>query len=206
VTEIEAAGGEALAMQVEVTSDEACAAMVDRALSAYGQLDVAFNNAGISGPLSRTSEQGLANWQRVIGVNLTGVFNCMVHELRAMRAGGGGAIVNTASVAGLEAAPGAAAYCASKHGVIGLSRTAAREYAKDRIRINVLCPGYVATAMTHGPDSVFSEEQLQRLLDRTVMGRFCEPGEQAEMVLWLVSDKASFVTGAHFVVDGGMTA
>jgi NAD(P)-dependent dehydrogenase (short-subunit alcohol dehydrogenase family) len=206
VADIHTAGGSAIAVQVDVTRDEACSAMVEQALAAYGRLDVAFNNAGIVGSLSRTADQGLCNWQRVIAVNLTGVFNCMVHELRAMREGGGGAIVNTASVAGLEAAPGAAAYSASKHGVIGLSRTAASEYAKDRIRINVLCPGYVATAMTHGPASVFSDLQLEGLLRRTAMRRFCDPIEQAEMVLWLVSDRASYVTGAHFVVDGGMSA
>lgn len=203
--EISAAGGRATAVRVDVARDEDCAAMLAHAMDTYGRVDVAFNNAGTSGTLSRTDEQGLANWRRVIDVNLTGVFNCMVHELRAMRAGRrGGAIVNTASVAGLESAPGAAAYCASKHGVIGLSRTAAHEYAKDGIRINTLCPGYVVTSMTQGSESVFSDGQLQQLLRRTALRRPCSPEEQAEMVLWLVSDKASYVTGAEFVVDGGM--
>ena len=206
VQEIESAGGRATAFRVDVTRDVECAAMVRHALESYGRLDLAFNNAGIAGPIGRTSELSTSAWQRVLDVNLTGVYQCMVHELRAMEAGGGGAIVNTASVAGLASAAGAAAYCASKHGVIGLTRTAAQEYAKHHIRINALCPGYVATPMTQGEHTVFSSEQLAKLIKRAPMQRFCDPLEQAEMVVWLLSEKASYVTGAEFVVDGGLSA
>ncbi len=204
--EIEVAGGCATALKVDVSRDDDCAAMVRRALDAHGRLDMAFNNAGISGPIARTGDLGVNEWRRVLDVNLTGVFNCMVHELRAMEAGGGGAIVNTASVAGLSGAAGTVAYCASKHGVVGLSRTAAQEYAKHGIRVNTLCPGYVATQMTQGVGAVFSDKQAAELIWHTPMRRACEPQEQAEMVLWLLSDKASYVTGAEFIVDGGMNA
>lgn len=205
VTQIEGAGGRALYQRTDVTLDEDCAALVAATISRFGRLDVAFNNAGISGTPSLTEDQGLVQWRRVIDVNLNGVFNCMVHELRAMRSRGG-VIVNTASIAGIEAAPGGAAYTASKHGVIGLTRTAAREYGKHGIRINAVCPGFIATPMTVGDATEFASEVIEKGVARAAIRRLAEPREIAEMVLWLCSDKASFVTGAHFLVDGGVTA
>jgi NAD(P)-dependent dehydrogenase (short-subunit alcohol dehydrogenase family) len=199
-------GGQALFQHVDVSHDEECAAMVKATLERFGRLDIAFNNAGIGGTPSLTEDQGLESWRRVIDINLTGVFNCMVHELKAMKAHGG-AIVNTASIAGVMGLPYAAAYTASKHGVIGLTRAAAKEYGKHAIRINAVCPGLIATPMTTGPDSDVPNEQLAKMLVQdSALRRPAAPGEVAEMVLWLSSDKASFVTGAHYIIDGGRTA
>ncbi|MEE1865081.1 SDR family NAD(P)-dependent oxidoreductase [Pseudomonas auratipiscis] len=202
---IEQVGGQAFFQPLDVRSDEQCAALVAATLARFGQLDIAFNNAGISGSPALTDAQPLEQWRLVLDVNLTGVFNCMVHQLRAMK-GQGGSIINTASIMGLQGTPGACAYSASKHGVIGLTRSAALEYGKHGVRINALCPGYVTTPMTTGPETEFDARTLELALKRVPLRRMGEPFEQAEMVLWLASDSASYVTGAHFVVDGGVTA
>jgi NAD(P)-dependent dehydrogenase (short-subunit alcohol dehydrogenase family) len=199
------AGGRGLYRRVDVCDELACAGAVDAALARFGRLDVAFNNAGIAGRTSVTDEQGLEQWRRVIDVNLTGVFNCMVPQLRAMKAGGG-AIVNTASIAGTAGAAGAAAYSASKHGVIGLTRSAALEYAKHGIRINCVSPGYVETPMTVGEATVFSRGRIDDVVAQTPMRRLAHAREIGELVLWLCSGRASFVTGANYVADGGATA
>jgi len=207
VGEIEEAGGQAFFQRVDVRRDEDCAAMVQATVDRYGRLDAAFNNAGVSGGTpALISDTGLAAWCQVIDINLTGVFQCMVHELKVMKAQGSGAIVNTASIMGLQGTPGGAAYSASKHGVIGLTRTAALEYGKYGIRVNALCPGYVETAMTVGGDADFARAYLDRVVGATALRRLGRPEEQAETVVWLCSDKASFVTGSHFVVDAGATA
>lgn len=205
VEAIEKAGGQAVYQRVDVRSPEDCAGLVECALSRFGQLDMAFNNAGIAGGTSLTEDQGLELWRRVMDVNLTGVFNCMVPQLRAMKARGG-AIVNTASIAGVGGAAGAAAYSASKHGVIGLTRTAALEYAKHGVRINSVSPGYISTPMTVGEESIFQRSRLDRMVEATPTRRLGRPEEIAETVLWLCSDKASYVTGANFIVDGGVSA
>ncbi|MDD2058505.1 SDR family oxidoreductase [Pseudomonas sp. GD03860] len=202
---IEQVGGRAFFQAVDVRRDEQCAALVAATLERFGQLDIAFNNAGISGTPGLTESQSLEQWRLVLDINLTGVFNCMVHQLRAMKARGG-SIINTASIMGLQGTPGAAAYSASKHGVIGLTRSAALEYGKHGIRINALCPGYVTTPMTTGSESEFNARTLEMALKTVALRRLGEPREQAEMALWLASDNASYVTGAHFVVDGGVTA
>ncbi|MEC5408523.1 glucose 1-dehydrogenase [Paraburkholderia sp. MPAMCS5] len=205
VAEIEQAGGEALFQRVDVSREEDCAAMVEAAVARFGRLDIAFNNAGIPGRVARTEDQGLAHWHRIIDVNLTGVFHCMVHELRAMKAHGG-AIVNTASVAGVRGAPYSSAYAASKHGVIGLTRSAAREYGRYGIRINAICPGVVKTAMADELAAASLPGSSDALLAASILRRPGEPEEAAELVLWLCSDKASFVAGANYMVDGGLTA
>ncbi|UVE16026.1 SDR family oxidoreductase [Pseudomonas sp. LS44] len=205
VREIEQAGGTAFMQTLDVRSDENCAALVAATLARFGQLDIAFNNAGIFAAPTLTEDQGLALWQRMLDVNLTGVFNCMVHELRVMKERGG-SIINTASIAGIQGAYGAAAYSASKHGVIGLTRSAALEYGKYGVRINALCPGLIETPMTVGPDSGFNDKMINAGVKGSALRRQGRPEEMAEMVLWLASDKSSYANGGQFVVDGGTTA
>ena len=204
---INAAGGQAVSIGGDVTSEADVAAMMAAAVAAFGQLDVAFNNAGVSPAAAhstsqRTHELSLAAWQTLIDINLTGVFLCMKHQIPHMLAGAGGAIVNTASVAGLVGLPTAAAYVAGKHGVIGLTKTAAMEYARDGIRVNAVCPGYVLTPMTEDGVARRGEE----LLNKVPMHRLGRPDEIAEAVVWMCSDRASFVTGSFYTVDGGYYA
>ncbi len=204
---VNAAGGQAISIGGDVTVEADVQAMVDLAVTTFGRLDVAFNNAGISpaaaGPtMQRTHELSLASWSKVIDVNLTGVFLCMKYQIPHMLAGGGGAIVNTASVAGLVGLPTASAYVGSKHGVIGITKTAAMEYAQEGIRVNAVCPGYVLTPMTENGVARRGEE----LLNKVPMHRLGRPEEIAEAVVWLSSDRASFVTGSFYTVDGGYYA
>ena len=205
VRDIEAAGGQAIFQHLDVRSEADCAGLVEAALTRFGGLDAAFNNAGISGSTSLTEDQGLELWRLVLDVNLTGVFNCMVPQLRAMK-GRGGAIVNTASIAGTRGAAGAAAYSASKHGVIGLTRTAALEYARHGIRINAVCPGYIETPMTVGERSIFDRSRLDKVVSAVPMRRIGQAREIAQMVLFLCTGRASYLTGTTAIVDGGVTA
>lgn len=201
------AGGEAITVHTDVTQDSACESMVAQTLERFGRLDAAFNNAGTAGyPLFATDYRP-EQWQQVIDVNLTGVFNCMRHELLAMkRSGLGGAIINTSSIMGLKGIAGGSAYCAAKHGVIGLTKAAALECGRDKIRINVVCPGYIKTPMTIGEEAIFGDGFLENAVKRAPIRRMAEPEEVAEMVVWLCSQRASFVTGAVFTVDGGIMA
>lgn len=207
VAQINALGGQAIILLGDVTRDGDVKAMIADTLSAFGRLDCAFNNAGIAGWHVDAAGRKTAEWSeeafdRMIAVNLKGVWLCMRHELVQMQAQGGGAIVNTASIAGLVGLPTSSAYVAAKHGVIGLTRTAALEYAEAGIRINAVCPGYIKTPMT--------VEVMQRrgaaILAQTPMRRMGEPGEIAEIVVWLCSERASFVSGAAYNVDGGYMA
>ncbi len=204
---INAAGGQAVSIGGDVTNEDDVQAMVATAVATFGKLDVAFNNAGISPAAAHSSGQRIhelsrAAWEKLIDVNLTGVFLCLKHQIPHMLAGGGGAIVNTASVAGLVGLPTAAAYVAGKHGVIGLTKTAAMEYARDGIRVNAVCPGYVLTPMTQDGVAKRGDE----LLNKVPMHRLGRPEEIAEAVVWMSSERASFVTGSFYTVDGGYYA
>ncbi len=195
-------GARAMFVRCDVASDEQVRDAVDRVAAEMGRLDVAFNAAYRREPGLRTGECTVENWTRVIGIDLTGVWHCMRHQLRHMLAGGGGAIVNCASAAGLVGAPTYGAYAAAKHGVIGLTKSAALEYARDGIRINAICPGMTDTAMTRegGKEAIFDE-----LVSRSPLGRRGLPEEIAAAVIWLCSENASFVTGQAMAVDGGLT-
>ena len=204
---INGSGGQAIALTGDVTRATDVQKMLDTTIAAYGRLDCAFNNAGIAGQHVNafgqlTHEWSEASFDRMIEVNLKGVWLCMKHEIPLLRAAGGGAIVNTASVAGLIGLRTSSAYVAAKHGVIGLTKTAAIEYAEEGIRVNAVCPGYIVTRMTER----VREQRLDFVIGRTPMRRLGEPREIAEMVVWLCSDRASYVTGAAYEVSGGITA
>jgi len=205
---INAAGGQAIAIGGDVTRESDVTAMIARTVAAYGRIDCAFNNAGIAGravgpPGQRTHELSRDAFDTMLAVNLTGVFLCLKYEIAQMLAqGGGGAVVNTASIAGLIGLATSAHYVAAKHGVVGLTKSAAIEYARDGIRVNCVNPGYVTTPMTRETIA----ERGQDILAKVPMQRFGVPDEIAEAVAWMCSDRASFMTGASHVVDGGYYA
>jgi NAD(P)-dependent dehydrogenase (short-subunit alcohol dehydrogenase family) len=204
---IRAHGGESQAVVADVTVYAQVGAMVASAVSAFGRLDCAFNNAGIApaavgaGGL-RVGDIDQAAWDRILAVNLTGVWLCMKHELAQMERQGSGAIVNTSSIAGLVGLPGSNAYVASKHGVVGLTKAAAIDHAAGGVRVNCVCPGYV--------DTPLSQEAVRRrgpqMVASVPMKRLGLADEIAEAVVWLCADRAGFVTGAALAVDGGYTA
>lgn len=198
-------GGEAIFIKCDVSKEVDVKKMIEKAVSTYGKIDFAFNNAGIEGEQGITADCTRENWDKVIGVNLTGVWLCMKYEIPQMLKQGKGAIVNTASVAGLVGFQGIPPYVASKHGIVGLTKAAALEYAKEGIRVNAVCPGVIKTPMIDrftGKDKVVE----QQFVDQEPIGRLGEPKEVAKSVLWLCSDAASFVTGTAMPVDGGWTA
>ncbi|MCC7393599.1 MAG: SDR family oxidoreductase [Sphingomonadaceae bacterium] len=199
---IQAAGGSAIYQRCNVADAGEVAALVDAALQHYGRLDFAHNNAGINDPMSNQWDDDI--WARDMAINLTGVMACMRAQIPAMLQSGGGAIVNTASINGIVGNPSQPAYVASKHGVIGLTRSAALRYAREGVRINAVCPGVVDTPMV---EAVVKVPQFREAIEKmTPMGRMAAPEEIAAAVLWLCSDGASFVTGHPLVVDGGATA
>jgi NAD(P)-dependent dehydrogenase (short-subunit alcohol dehydrogenase family) len=204
VEKLRAAGHKALGLRCDVSDDAQVAAMVERTVSEFGRLDAAFNNAGVMAKVVPTADSTREEWDRVIGINLRGVWSCMKHELRQMQRQGSGAIVNNASVGALTGNPGIGAYIASKHGVIGLTRTAALEYVKKGIRVNAVNPGLIDTQIGH---DVFSgDERLYSEAANSVpMGRAGKPEEIASVVLWLCSPGASYVVGHGLTVDGGLT-
>ena len=205
---INAAGGQAIAIGGDVTAEADVAAMVARTVAAYGRIDCAFNNAGVSGRQVGSGKQRLHelsqdSFDTMLAVNLRGVFLCLKHEIAQMLSqGGGGAIVNTASIAGLIGLATSGHYVAAKHGVVGLTKTAAIEYAKDGIRVNCVNPGYITTPMTEE----VVKTRFDEVMAKVPMNRMGVPEEIAEAVVWMCSDKASFMTGASQVVDGGYFA
>jgi NAD(P)-dependent dehydrogenase (short-subunit alcohol dehydrogenase family) len=205
VRQIKAAGGEAIFVKADMAKAAEVEAMVQKAVATYGRLDCAHNNAGIEGATGRTADYREEDWNRVIGINLTGVWLCMKHEIAQMLKQGGGAIVNTASDAGLLGVPQMPAYVASKHGVVGLTKTAALEYAKSGIRVNAVCPGVIKTPMV---ERITSQRagRAERMAAAEPVGRMGKPEEIAEAVVWLCSEAASFVTGLPMPVDGGIAA
>ena len=204
VAEIEKAGGRALFVAADVSDDEQVAAAVAAAVDELGGIDVAFNNAGIEGSPAPAHELEREAWDRMLAVNLTGVWLCMRHEIPEMLRRGGGSIINCASVAGLVGFTGIAHYTASKHGVVGLTKAAALDYAQQGIRVNAVCPGVIDTEMVRR----FVEAQPEAeagLLAGEPVGRLGRPEEIADVVVWLASERASFVTGQAIAVDGGFT-
>jgi len=204
VREVRADGGEAAFARTDVSRAADCAAMVESAVKLYGRLDIAFNNAGINiavAPIADVDEQ---DWTRILSVNLTGVFLCMKHEIPAMRRTGGGAIINTASVGGVIGTAGVTAYCATKHAVVGLTKSAALDHIADGIRINAICPGATRTEMLA---QWFKDPAVERrALSQTPIGRIASPEEIARAVLFLASEEASFMVGHAMIADGGLTA
>jgi NAD(P)-dependent dehydrogenase (short-subunit alcohol dehydrogenase family) len=201
---IRQSGGEAAYFHADVSDATACQALVDFTLHNYGRLDIACNNAGIGGESNPTGAYSAAGWDKVLGVNLSGVFYCMRYEIPAMLQNGGGAIVNMASILGETAFAGAPAYVAAKHGVVGLTKTAALEYGQQGIRVNAVGPAFIQTPMIAALENDPGLNAM--LVGKHPIGRLGQPEEVAELVLWLSSDKASFVTGAYYPVDGGYLA
>ena len=202
--QIGAAGGECLVVQCDVVDDNSVKQAVDATVAKYGRLDAAFNAAGIEGEAGNfTADCTLENWHRVIAVDLTGVFHCMRHQIPAMLASGGGAIVNCSSTAGVRGAATCGVYSAAKHGVVGLTRTAALEYAGQGVRINAVCPGMIRTRMTQEGTMA---DLVKELVKSTPLARFGEPEEIGAAVLWLCGDAATFVHGQAIPVDGAITS
>ncbi|MEW2494304.1 SDR family NAD(P)-dependent oxidoreductase [Streptomyces nodosus] len=199
--EINAAGGQATPLAADVTNFEDAQRLVDTAVAAYGGLDIAFNNAGVTPRLVTVHEIDNQDWLEVVNVNLTGVFHCMKAELAYFVEHGGGAIVNMASTAGVMAHPLRAAYSASKHGVVGLTRSSAVEYAQRGVRINAVAPGPIDSVSASG----LPTEVRASLAAKTAMNRMGQAGEVAALVNFLLSDQAPFITGSVYEINGGQT-
>lgn len=203
VSRITASGAEAVFVKADTSSPEDNEALVAAAVKHFGALHIACNNAGIGGPLGPTGEYPVEGWQKVINVNLSGVFYGMRYQLPALLQTGGGAIVNIASILGMTGTRSSPAYVAAKHGVVGLTKAAALEYADKGVRVNSVGPGYIVTPLL---TKTLDEAAMQSLVGLHPMGRLGQATEVAELVLWLSSDQASFVTGSYYNVDGGYLA
>lgn len=203
LAQIEKSGGSATFVRADVSKPDDCEALVGSAVKDFGALHVAVNNAGIGGPSAPTGEYPIDGWDRVISINLSGVFYGMRYQIPAMLDSGGGSVVNIASILGQVGFANAPAYVAAKHGVVGLTRSAAIEYASRGIRVNAVGPAFINTPLI---EKDMTPEGRAALVSKHPVGRLGEPEEVAELVVWLSSDKASFVTGSYYAVDGGYLA
>jgi NAD(P)-dependent dehydrogenase (short-subunit alcohol dehydrogenase family) len=203
---IKAAGGEAVFVKVDVSNEVDVAALIEKTVEIYGRLDCAFNNVGIHKTFTSTIDFAQDDWDQMMDTNLKGMWLCMKHEIPQMLKLGNGAIVNASSVAGLIAAPSNPAYPASKHGVIGLTKMAAVEFARKGIRVNCICPGPTTMTRMNEELSELAIDIIEKMHDKVPMGRTAEPLEIAEAAVWLCSEKASYVTGVALPVDGGLVA
>jgi len=201
--EINKNGGDALFIKADTSSAADNEALVKQAVAHYGALHISVNNAGIGGPAAPTGEYPVESWEKVIGINLSGVFYGLRYQIPAVLKSGGGSIINMASILGQAGTKFSPAYVAAKHGVVGLTKAAALEYADQKIRINSVGPGYIKTPLL---EEHLSQEQMDGLVKLHPIGRLGEAQEIAELVLWLASDKASFVTGTYYAADGGYLA
>ncbi len=202
VEKITAQNGSAIFVKTDISKAEECEMLVKKTVEHFGKLDCAVNNAGIGSAGVKTAEYPVEHWDKVIAVNLNGVFYGMKYQMTEMLKTGGGSIVNISSVLGVTAIAGSVAYIAAKHGVIGLTKTAAVEYAAENIRVNAVGPGYTETPLL----SKYDEEKMNAVIGRHPIGRLAHPEEIANMIYWLCTNEASYVTGAYFPVDGGYTA
>lgn len=203
VSEIKQTGGEAIFVKADTSNPEDGKRLVDETVKTFGGLHVAVNNAGIGGPLKQTGEYPVDGWDKVIAINLSGVFYGLRYQIPAILKSGGGSIINVASILGKAGTKGSPAYVAAKHGVVGLTKAAALEYADQHIRINAIGPGYIVTPLL---TESLDDDALKALVGLHPIGRLGTTEEVAELALWLNSDKASFVTGAYYNIDGGYLA
>lgn len=204
VRQIRNAGGDTFFAKADVSNPADCEVLVRRTVDKYGRLDFACNNAGIGGEQNLTASYSVEGWQKVIAINLSGVFYCMKYEIPEMLKAGGGAIVNMASILGQVGFSGSSAYVAAKHGIIGLTKNAALEYSAQGIRVNSIGPAFIRTPMIASLEE--NEEAYKMLLGLHPIGRLGKPEEVAELVIWLSSPRASFITGAYYPIDGGYLA
>jgi NAD(P)-dependent dehydrogenase (short-subunit alcohol dehydrogenase family) len=203
VDQIKSDGGEAFFVEADASKAEDHEKLVKKSVEKYGSLHIAVNNAGIGGPLSKTGDYPLDGWNNVINLNLNGVFYGVKYQVNQMLKNGGGSIVNIASILGQVGAAQSPAYVAAKHGVVGLTKATALEYAKENIRVNAVGPGYIDTPLVR---NALDDETLKVLEQKHAVGRLGKSDEVAEIILWLASDKASFATGTYYAIDGGYLA
>lgn len=204
VNEIKNSGGEALFVKADSSSPEDHKNLVDETVKAFGKLDIAVNNAGIGGEVNKTADMSVEGWKKVIDINLSGVFYGVKYQAPEMVENGGGSIINIASILGQAGFATSAGYVAAKHGVVGLTKTAAWEYAREKVRVNAVGPGFIYTGLVN--EEAMGKEALTALEARHAFGRLGEAEEVANMILFLASDEASFVTGSYYPVDGGYLA
>jgi NAD(P)-dependent dehydrogenase (short-subunit alcohol dehydrogenase family) len=197
-------GGKAIFVKADVSSHSDCKSLVEQTVKHFGRLDIACNNAGVGGESNPVADYSIEGWDKVIAINLSSIFYCMKYEIKAMLETGSGSIVNMASILGNVSFENSAAYVSAKHGVLGLTKNAAIEYAKKNIRVNSVGPGFIHTPLIAELEQ--NKEAYDFLVSLHPIGRLGKPEEVAELVIWLSSDKASFVTGAYYPVDGGYLA
>ena len=200
--QIKSEGGEAFFIEGDVSKEEDVQNLIKKTVEKYGKLDIACNNAGIGGELNLTGQYSIESWNKVVGINLNGVFFSCKYELQQMEQNGGGVIVNMASIHGIAAAPMSPAYTSTKHAVVGLSKNIGAEYAQKNIRCNAVGPGYIETPLLDGLDP----EMLEIIKSKHPMNRLGTAEEVADLVLFLSSEKSSFITGGYYLIDGGYTA